>query len=58
MLEAISENGSFTVMDLKVAPEVMSQYFATCEAVILGTITPDAAGAEIQAAVESYLANQ
>ena len=58
MLEAISENGSFTVMDLKVAPEVMSQYFATCEAVILGTITPDAAGAEIQAAVESYLTNQ
>lgn len=58
MLELIDENGSFAVMDLKVPAEVMSQYFAISEAVILGTTTPEAAAAEMQATIDSYLANQ
>lgn len=58
MLEAISDNGSFAVMDLKMEPVIMSQYFTTCEAVVLGSTAPEAAGAEIQAAVDNFLANQ
>ena len=58
MLELIDENGSFSVMDLKVPTEVMSQYFAISEAVIVGTTTPEAAAAEMQATIDAYLANQ
>lgn len=58
MQELISENGGFSTMDLKVPAEVMSQYFSVQDAVVLGEIEPDLAGAEIQAAIESYRANQ
>lgn len=58
MLEIISENGGYSTMDLKVPSEIMSQFFAVSDAVILGTAEPENTGAEIQAAIESYLANQ
>lgn len=58
MLEAISTNGGFSTMDLKVPSEVMSQFFAVQDAVVLGSTAPENAGAEIQAAIDSYLANQ
>lgn len=58
MLELIEKNGSYSVMDLKVVPEVMAQYFAVSDGVILGSVAPENAGAEIQAAIDSYLANQ
>ena len=43
---------------LKVPAEVMSQYFSVQDAVVLGQTAPENAGAEIQAAIESYRANQ
>ena len=45
-------------MDLKVPAEVMSQYFAVQDAVVLGQTEPENAGAEIQSSIASYLANQ
>lgn len=36
----------------------MSTYFAVSDGVVLGTVAPEEAGAQIQAAIDSYLANQ
>lgn len=58
MLDLINKNGGFSTMDLKVPAEVMSQYFAAQDGVILGTVDPGKAGADIQAAILSYQANQ
>lgn len=58
MLDLINTNGGFSTMDLKVPAEVMSQYFSVQDAVVLGQTAPENAGAEIQAAIESYRANQ
>jgi len=33
-------------------------YFAVSDGVVLGTVAPEEAGAQIQAAIDSYLANQ
>ena len=58
VLDDIEAKGGFSTMDLKVPAEVMSQYFSIQDAVLLGQTTPEDAGAQIQAAVESYKANQ
>ena len=58
MLDLIGTNGGFSTMDLKVPAEVMSQYFAVQDAVVLGQTEPENAGAEIQSSIASYLANQ
>lgn len=58
MLDLINTNGGYTTMDLKVPAEVMAQYFSVQDGVILGQTAPEDAGAEVQAAVESYRANQ
>lgn len=58
VLEDIEAKGGFSTMDLKIPAEIMSQYFAVQDAVILGQTAPENAGAEMQAAIESYQANQ
>ena len=58
MLELIDKNGGFSTMDLKVPAEIMDQYFSVQDSVVLGQAEPDTAGVEIQAAVDSYRANQ
>lgn len=57
MLELISENGGYATMDLKVPAEVMAKYFSVLENVILGGVSPENAGTEIQADVENYKHN-
>ncbi len=54
MLELISENGGYATMDLKVPAEVMARYFAVLDNVLLGGVTPENAGNEIQVDVENY----
>jgi len=58
LLGLIDEKGTYCVTDLKVPAEVMSTYFAVSDGVVLGTVAPEEAGAQIQAAIDSYLANQ
>lgn len=58
VLDDIEAKGGFSTMDLKIPAEVMSQYFSLQDAVILGQTTPEDAGAQMQAAIESYKANQ
>ena len=58
LLDLIDEKGTYCVTDLKVPAEVMSTYFAVSDGVVLGTVAPEEAGAQIQAAIDSYLANQ
>lgn len=56
LLDLIDEKGTYCVTDLKVPAEVMSTYFAVSDGVVLGTVAPEEAGAQIQAAIDSYLA--
>jgi raffinose/stachyose/melibiose transport system substrate-binding protein len=56
-LEAINEAGSYTTTDLNVPDEVVSVLFSSEEKVVLGEIEPSEYGAEVQAAIDSYLAN-
>ena len=56
MLEMIDAAGSYTTTDQDVPNEIMDVVFATEEAVLLGTIEPSAAGAEIQKAIDAYKA--
>lgn len=58
VLDDIEAKGGFSTMDLKVPTEVMSSYISIQDAVILGQTAPEDAGAEMQAAIESYKANQ
>lgn len=58
MLELINENGGYSTMGLKVPAEIMAQYYAMQDSVVLGETKPEDAGAQIQAAVETYKANQ
>lgn len=58
LLDLIDEKGTYCVTDLKVPAEVMSTYFAVSDGVVLGTVAPEEADAQIQAAIDSYLANQ
>ena len=52
----IDAAGSYTTTDQDVPNEIMDVVFATEEAVLLGTIEPSAAGAEIQKAIDAYKA--
>lgn len=56
LLEMIDEAGSYTTTDQNVPNEIMDVVFATEEAVLLGSIEPSQAGAQIQAAIDSYKA--
>lgn len=58
VLDDIEAKGGFSTMDLKIPAEVMSQYFSVQDGVLLGSIDSKNAGAEIQAAIDSYKANQ
>lgn len=58
LLDLIDEKGTYCVTDLKIPAEIMSTYFAVSDGVVLGTVTPEDAGTQIQSAIDSYLANQ
>ena len=57
LLEAINEAGSYTTSDLNIPDEVVSVLFSAEEKVVLGEIEPAEYGAEVQAAIDAYQAN-
>ena len=57
MYEYASANGTFTITDQAFPTEVADVLFSNQEALYSGTTTPEAAAADIQAAIENYLAS-
>lgn len=58
MVADIAETGSFTITDQAFPTEVASVLFSVQDEVALGTMTPEEGAAAIQAAIETYLANE
>ena len=55
--DAINANGSFTTFDNALKPELTDAFYAIMDSVLLGDLAPEDAGAEMQAAIDAYLAN-
>lgn len=58
MVEDIAKTGSFTITDQAFPTEVASVLFSVQDEIALGSMTPEAGAAAIQAAIETYLANK
>lgn len=57
LLEAIDTAGSFMTSDQNIPDEVVSVLFSAEDKVVLGEIEPSEYGAEVQAAIDAYQAN-
>jgi len=58
MFEIASANGTFTINDQALPPIVVDTLFAVMDYVSLGSMTPEAAAAEMQRAVERHQAGE
>ena len=58
MVDAVGETGTFTINDQALSKEIIQALFAIQDNLALGLMTPEEAAADLQDAVELYLANK